>query len=466
MHTPLVSSKFRAVCVLSCLGWLTACGGSSGNKNEYSSYSYLQFYNGSPNGATVYMREVDNQDLGNASFGDATSVVTLDEKGDYELEFYRLDSDDQEEEIDTLTVSLKKGYKTIVVVDGDFSDTADRTFSEYEYERDDDLDGHFRLMATSAMLDNTQDFDLYMSEAGDPFEFSNYLGTISHGTLEEYEYWDGDDDSDDFDEDEYTIYLTEVGGSDVVFESDTIDFAYSTEYVLIMRDISGAIQDGMVMDIMLDSSTVTDVTDVDALSQYRIYNSLDYDSPVTIEFTGDDESETVTIELAAGETSEFTAIDYGDYRISASIGDGSLTESNNKLVTLNQSESKAIIIYEEEGALSSLSFVESSASQAYDKTVNFINLVTDYEDVDFYLVRNDETIDTAEYSVQNVEYEEVDSEVMPADFYEIIAVHEDDNDEQYLLYRLPIYNFDAETNYFVTVEPADNSSGFIVVVND
>ena len=113
------------------------------------------------------------------------------------------------------------------------------------------------------MVDESQ-YDFYLAEDGDPFEAANYLGTVSYQELSEMTFWDPDDDSDDFDSGEYTIYLTEPGSTDVVFESQTLDFTYDTEYVLAIRDISGAIQAGMSVDTILNSSYVTNVTDVDA----------------------------------------------------------------------------------------------------------------------------------------------------------------------------------------------------------
>ena len=440
---------------------LTACGGSGDSTNSDYDAAYLHFYNGSPNGATVYMREVDGSDLGYAQFGDASALISGD-KGDLELEFYRIDSDDQEVVIDTITVTLKTSYKTLVVLSGDFEAPV---FDTFEYYRE-SLEDHFRLMATSTMFDTTTTFDLYMSDSGDPFEAANYLGTITSGELTEYTYWDGDYDSDDFNEDEYTLYLTEPGSDVVIFETPTLSLAYNTEYVLVTRDLSGAIQNGMALDVVLNSTTVYEVTDVDATSQYRIYNSLNTDSPITVTFTGDNEDEAISVELTPGEVSDFTEVEYGDYRITATIADGSLTTMNNKLITLNQSESKAIVIYQNEASLASLSFVESSASQAYDKTINFINLVDDYADVDFYMVRHDETIDTAEYSTQHIGFAETNSDVVPADYYEVIAVHEDSTEEQYLLFRYPLYGFNETKNYFITVEPAETSSGYeINIVN-
>ena len=246
---------------------LTACGGSD-SSSDYS-YAYIQFYNASPNGATVTMREVDGDDLGSAQFGDTTSLISAD-SGDLELEFIRTDSDDQEILLEEMTVNLSTGYKTLIVLSGDFSQPE---FIEYKFERE-SLDDHFRLFVTSMMVDESQ-YDFYLAEDGDPFEAANYLGTVSYQELSEMTFWDPDDDSDDFDSGEYTIYLTEPGSTDVVFESQTLDFTYDTEYVLAIRDISGAIQAGMSVDTILNSSYVTNVTDVDADAQYRIYNSTE-----------------------------------------------------------------------------------------------------------------------------------------------------------------------------------------------
>lgn len=168
--------------------------------------------------------------------------------------------------------------------------------------------------------------------------------------------------------------------------------------------------------------------------------------------------------LSAGELSSFTAIRYGDYRVTVTDPSGSATSLNNKLITLNQGESKAILIYNNDDKLGAATFVESGLPQAYDKTVNFINLVNDFDDVDFYLVRNDETIDTAEYDLQNLEFGESASEVLPSDYYEVIAVYEDDNGEQVLLDRTALFGFVEEENYIVTVEPADTATGYEIRV--
>lgn len=460
LTTPSVTMTvgFRTIiCGLIVLLGLSACGGSDSSSSDYT-YAYVQFYNASPNGANVEMREVDGDSFGSAQFGDTTSMYSL-ESGELELEFIRTDSDDQEVLIDTITVDLREGYKTLIVMSGDF---AAPSFSNYQYERK-TLEDHFRLFALSVTADNAS-YDFYMSESGDPFEAANYLGSANAGDLGEFVFWDADDDSDYFDEGEYTIYLTEPGSDEVIFESQTIDFIYETEYVLTLRDVSGAIQEGLVVDTILNSSTVTALTDVEADSQYRIYNSSNIDADLQVSFGGNTDEEDVSFTLSAGELSSFTAIRYGDYRVTVTDPTGSATSLNNKLITLNQGESKAILIYNNDDKLGAATFVESGLPQAYDKTVNFINLVNDFDDVDFYLVRNDETIDTAEYDLQNLEFGESASEVLPSDYYEVIAVYEDDNGEQVLLDRTALFGFVEEENYIVTVEPADTATGYEIRV--
>lgn len=329
---------------------LTACGGSDDSDSDYT-YSYIQFYNASPNSATVTMREVDGDSYGSAQFGDSTSLISTD-SGELELEFIRTDSDDQEVVVEEMTVDLRDGYKTLIILTGDFTQPE---FIEYQFERE-SLDDHFRLMVTSTMVDESQ-FDFYLSEDGDPFEAANFLGTISYQELSELTYWDGDDDSDDFDSGEYTIYLTNPGETDVVFESQTLSFSYDTEYVLALRDISGAIQTGMTIDAVLNSSYVTNVTDVDADAQYRIYNSSNLDTPLTVTFGGNDGEDDTVFTLSAGELSDFTAIKYGDYRVTVEAEGDEVASLNNKLITLNQAESKAIMIHVADNKLGAATFV-------------------------------------------------------------------------------------------------------------
>ncbi|WP_414828644.1 DUF4397 domain-containing protein [Alteromonas sp. H39] len=455
MSALLIHCLRYALLVVAMYG-LVACGGSSESSDADYPNAYLQFYNASPNGATVTMREVDGDAFGSAQFGDTTSLYALD-AGEVELEFVRMDAEDKEVLIETYTVALQTGRKTLVVLSGDFSAPV---ITDYHYDRE-SLEDHFRLFAVTLTVE-TQSYDLYMSASGEPFSAANFMGTIDNGALTELTYWDGDDDSIDFDTGEYTLYLTQPGETNVVFESQTLDFQYDTEYVLSLRDVSGAIQTGLTIDVLLNSSTVTTITDINAMSQYRIYNATTIDDELAVTFGGDAEQEDTTFSIGAGSLSDFAPISYGDYRLTVSAENTGVAALNNKLVTLNQGESKAIIIYESNGRLGAATFIESGLPQSYDKTVNFVNLVNEYDDVDIYLVRKDETIDTAEYDILNMTFGESATQVLPSDYYEVIAVYEDSNQEQILLDRTELYGFTEDENYIVVVQPADTPTGYSI----
>ena len=272
-------------------------------------------------------------------------------------------------------------------------------------------------------------------------------------------YWDGDSDSQDFDEGDYTIYLTQPGSSDVIFESPTVGFNFATEYVLAIRESSGAIQNEVEVDLIINSSSVANFSDTDATSQYRIYNSLDTQE-LTVSLDGnDDVSQQVT--LAANTLSDFADVEFGDYRVSANNADNSLS-FNNRLVTLNQGESKAIVVYEDaDGSLTSLSFEESNLPQVFDKQVSAANLVPDFVDVDLFFVRKDETIESAQFLISSIDFGESKSVTLPSDFYEIIAVFDDNEDTQVLLDRTELIGLNEEVNYIITIEKSlDSPTGF------
>jgi hypothetical protein len=442
-----------SICIPLSVFFLTACGSSSDDDEEVVfADSYLQFYNGSANSASTIMGEVDGSALASAVYGDATSLITA-ENGEVELEFYRTDADDQEILLEELAVTLSDGEKILLVLSGDYESPS---INEFKFERI-DLEDHFRLFATSVITDQSS-YDLYMSEAGTPFSAANLLGTIDYQSFAEMGYWDTDTDSDDFDEGDYVLYLTEPGTSEPFFESATISFNFDTEYVLILRTTTGAIQGNIEVDLIINSSTVSNYADADASAQYRVYNSIDLGQSATLSLDGND-GITKEIEVSSNTLGEFEVIDFGDYRLSAVIKDDETINFNNRLVTLNQGESKAFVLYQDEnGILSSLSFDESTLPQVFDHHIQIANLVPDFFDLDLYFVRTDETIETAEYQISGLDFAESRSVTLPSGYYELIAVYDDNTDTQVLLDRTELVGINEETNYIITVEKTDDSA--------
>ena len=440
---------------ISLLVGLCGCGSSGGSDTQYSE-AYLQFYNGSASSALTYMRDSDGTELGSVSFADATSLYSL-ESGSMDLEFYRIDADDKEVIIANKTVNLAEGDKTLVILSGEYEAAE---FTEQRFVRE-EIEDHFRLFAVNLSMENNS-YDLYMSKAGEPFEAASLLGNMVYNNFEELVFWDADSDSDDFDQGDYTLYLTHAGEQTVIFESATIGFDYATEYVLAIRDTGGVIEGELEIDMILNSSTVSHYADDDASSQFRIYNSLNSDGVYAL-LEGNDEHSYST-ELAANSLTEFERIEYGDYRLSSNLLTSTEHSFNNRLVTLNQGESKAIIIFNDEnGSLTSMSFDESSLPQIYDKQLQAVNLVADFIDLDLYFVRKGETIESAEYRITSIDFGENRSITIPSDYYELIAVFDNSDDTQVLLDRTELLGLTEEQNYIITIEPdMDSSTGYTI----
>ena len=79
-------------------------------------------------------------------------------------------------------------------------------------------------------------------------------------------------------------------------------------------------------------------------------------------------------------------------------------------------------------------------------------------------MRKDETIETAEYRVTNVEFGEADAETLPADYYEIIAVYEE-NEETLLLDRTDLIGLTEDANYIISLEPTETADQFEIVIS-
>ena len=146
------------------------------------------------------------------------------------------------------------------------------------------------------------------------------------------------------DKGEYILYLTEPGFNEPFFESTIISFAFDTEYVLALRTTTGAIQDNIVVNIIINSPAVANYADKDATAQYRVYNSLDDAESVSWSLGGN-EGTSDDMTLVANTLSDFSEVEFGDYRLTAVLGDNGF---NNRLVTSNQGESKAVILYRDE----------------------------------------------------------------------------------------------------------------------
>ena len=346
----------------------------------------------------------------------------------------------------------------LVVLSGQDSAT---TFNTYEIERT-ELDKRFRLFATS-VLTSDQDYDVYLGESGSSFANAHLLATVSANQLEQFDSWQTEDTSS-FSQGEYQVYLTLPGEATPVFESSAIAFNYATEYTMIIRASSGAIKNNLEVDLVINSSSVNKYTSTDEAAQYRIYNSLEERDVIVDVNGGQDNQQQVTV--PANAISDFRAIVFGDYQLSGKVSDDDNLAFSNRLLTLSQGRSNAIVIYQdEEQNLVSLNFEESNLPQSVEHDIQVVNVNPDHDDLDIFFVRQNETISTAKYRTQNLAFEHSARLTIKSGQYEIVMVHNDENNSPLLLARSEMLEIDQDVNYIVSMQASALSpSGYKIVL--
>lgn len=432
-------------------GILTACGGSSDDGSDSFPDAYIQFYNASPNSASTLLT-VDGDDISSSSFGDTTALYSL-EGGDYDVELNWEDADGQEVMISEQNMNLRSGYKTLLIMAGDF-DSPD--IVEFSFQRS-ELEDEFYLYGMSGISDGGS-YDLYIGDAGAPFSSANFISNINYLQTEQLTYWDNVDDQFAFPTGDYVLFLTEPGSDQVLFESQEVSFSFASDYFISVRNTSGANTDNLVVDIILNSTNITAQQDITATAQFRVYNALNDGVPLDV--TISDGVDEFSISSVGGELSEFTSVEFGDYQISASTSDGEFN-FNDRLMTLNQGDSKTIVIFEDPDlGLTSLNMDDSTLPQSFQHQVAVANLLPEFNDVDIYFVRNDETIETAQYSVTGLDYADNRNVTVPNDYYSVVVVHEDNLGIESLLYRSDVIDFTIDAVYIVTVEPDPETGAY------
>ena len=78
-------------------------------------------------------------------------------------------------------------------------------------------------------------------------------------------------------------------------------------------------------------------------------------------------------------------------------------------------------------------------------------------DIDFYFIRQDETIESPKYQAAGLDYKRSRSFTLPRDFYKLIAVYDASNDTQILADRTELLGINEEANYIITVEKTEDS---------
>ncbi len=431
---------------------LTACGGSSDSKSS-DTYpdSYIQFYNGSANSAntTLQLIEADNDEIsvGSATFADATSLVTM-EAGNYGLELNWTPASGETATVRTDKVTLADGEKTFLTMLGDFTNPELLTF---KFKRDDTLDDKFKV-AMLDLVNNTNSYDLYISEDDQAFSDAKLVNTASYKGLTQFQtYATGS----------YIFYVTKGGDKTVLFKSDAVTLSYETEYLLVLRSATGpSASTKLALDLVGNTTAVTTLEDVTSNAQFRVYNSMNATGTGSV-FLGDLTATPAIAKLPIDTLSAYTEVVAGDYRVSLTDSKGALVMRNG-LMTLSQGAVKSVVFYLDANAkAAAITVTDSKTPQVYDFVFNAVNTIPDYDQVSLYFVKPGYTMENTPYYVTTLNYASQTSVTLPAGEYTMFVVHKDNNNNKILLAQTELTKLVSGSNYLLVAEKEDSTlSGF------
>lgn len=389
------------------LSGLAGCGGSS-SSDDATADSYIQFYNGAAVSANTLLKAGDTN-AGTATFGDVSTLSAF-KPDTYTVELTDVATTD---ELLSDDVTLTKGDKTLLILT--------QTDEQYDYlnlsfKREQELEDKFNLYLVN-LSDQYPQLDVHFASENKPLADAELVDSLSRHEISTVVTKDTG---------KFNVYLTLAGATTPLFVAEAVNFAYENTYVLIVRDKHGPLAQQLSLDLVLNSSSVVAYNHVDAGAQFRVYNSLN--QPVEVAL---DNAAVAT--LAAGELSSYIDGEKGDYSLSARDGADALL-LNSALLSLAAGESKTVLLYADADAnTEALSVTEKDVPQVKQHDVSVANLVTDFEQLQVYFVRQNETIANAKNHIKNLKFKQQQYISLAKDYYAIALVHVAENGSTTLL---------------------------------
>lgn len=475
------------------------CGGS-----DSKDPGYVKFYNSSKNAPEIILTldedlESDDDDdkdnfevtFSGIEYTNALSNFEIDDDTYfYEMGYQDEDSADRDdlELVAEGQVVVEKEMIQLLVLMDDINSAKVETYNIEMIDDDDDEDDDLFNLRFLNLHPDSSGVDVYMSEADETFNEANLVGTYNYTQLS---------DNQKFDQDEYIFYITEAGSEEVLFTSDDIDYAYPSQYVMIVRENTGSGTSPYAIDRMSNSSII-EYLDTQSEARFRAYNAIkehelipNYSGTFDIYVNGVDDSAEITA-LERGTYSATLIQEKGDYSLDLLIPSTSEPLLSNHLLGLAENTNKTVFFYlneedvdhdgdgdvDEDGdgivdeievEIHSLVVENSTRESIYDHQITMINLVDDDDDdidfnvVTFYFVRNDETIETALYKRSAV-YTQPESINLQNNTYQVFAIAEVDSSEIILSSFELVLDEDSDELFFVVEDDKDAPTGFRVEV--
>ncbi len=455
-----IFNKLLAISVgLVSISYLTGCGDSS---TSDTTTSYFKFYNASLNAGRheLHTRESGvDEDFAmqaNIDFADVSSPISQ-YTANYDIEIKRQDASSD----DPLTVissdfTLTENRTSLIALVGD---TKQPELVELKYDNSslEDLDPgdeQFELYVANFASQNNS-LDIYYSLDDKSFSSATFLSSIQYKQLSDLILLNQDD---------YKFYLTLSGSNEVIFETNSVALDYLETFVLIIRDDFGI--NGLAIDKVTNSSVVTSYADEHTQSNLEFYTSKESDINYDV-YLDTTESEAIVTDGTSGLVMTTSTLDADIYTLQSTVaGDKTQPLLTNLILDLGSDESKVVIMYQDKNSEYQGIVVDKLARQlVYENSIRLVNIGQEEQEINAYFIAPDESLDTAGYDMEDIDYAEHRKVTVLNQMYQIVIATEDDNDNLRSLYQSEFISFKENTNYLMILETdATSSSGYTLTI--
>lgn len=461
--SPLTQTSPRWLGAMLAAATLYGCGGSS---SDTDSTGYLKFYNASSNAPYIYL-ELNESSYSGADFSKSNGMYEIDSNS-YDMTLSWKEGTSDYNTIDEQSLSVKDDMVSLVVLAGDIS-APDIQIHQYEDEDPETEDDVFTFRWLNLHPDQA-DVDVYYAKDFQTFNEATLLGSQTYGQLSESHY---------IELDSYKFYLTAPGSTEVLFESEDIPFIYTSQYVMAIRANTGPGDSPYTLDRLTKTGTGVAYSDIDSGAELKIYNGLtqhqllpQFSNQIDVHLEGVNGNSNVD-GLSRGQFSEALSFNVGDYALDITPSDNDTAIAKNRFLSLPSNSDRTVFIYlseavEEDGDeeetvlyINTLPVDNSTRVSLYDHHIKVINLVDDFENLNVYFVRSNETVDTAEYKLFS-------KSGIPATItlennsYDVSVIGSENNSE--LLLNFDHISLDADSGdiFMIIEEDTQSESGYSV----
>lgn len=430
------STLLKTIVATSLLSVLAAC---SSDDSSNSNSGYVQLYNGSYN--SPYTRLfVDDTERSGADFGDVSTRHNYS-SGEYELSFKYVDVNDSYITIDEEAIKIKDDQTQLLVMNGDFAEPTFTELSVPSSSKEDEFNvGFFNIAGEDKIYDVYIATDDGLFDTAELLMTSQYLVEPELSTLEEGYY---------------TIYVTASGSTDVIFESPKLYFNDEATYMAMIRPSYATEEDGITLDVVTASSSVTQLNHQDAQGQLRFINTIDDYTQTQFKVTRGTTS-TNTEVVSNDNYSEYMSMSPNSYSV-AMLDEAGDKIVDNFLMTLEREQSAVGLFYNDKDYGPRMMTIEENLTpSSYSHTVTVVNLIDNYvgqqiDEVDVYFTLNGETVDDTSNVVEGLDQYDQKEQVVDNEVYTTYVVFED-NGQQIVLLQQSDMDFTEEGNYILVIE--------------